>query len=43
MKNRIKEWWAEVLLDWALQTAPKDTTNGKKIRELVAAYQDLKN
>lgn len=36
----IKSWWLEVLLDWAFQTAPKDTHNGKVIREMIAAYED---
>lgn len=40
MIQRIKAWWAEVLLDWAFQTAPKDTHNGKVIREMIAAYED---
>lgn len=43
MKNKLKQWWAEVLFDWALQVAPKHTKNGFRIRELVTAYHDLKN
>ncbi len=40
MIQRIKAWWAEVLLDWAFQSAPKETHNGKVIREMIAAYED---
>lgn len=38
----IRHWWADVLLDWAFQTAPKETDRGKKVRELIAGYDSLK-
>lgn len=42
IRLRIREWWKDVLLDWAFQTAPKNTPNGRKVRDMIAAYQDLK-
>jgi len=40
--TRIRHWWADVLLDWALQVSPKSTKEGRRIRELVAAHDSLK-
>jgi hypothetical protein len=43
LNKLLREWWTEVLLDWAFQTAPKDTVNGKKARDMIAAYESLKD
>ncbi len=40
--NKMREYWSEKLLDWALQAAPKTTINGRKIRQMVAGYESLK-
>jgi len=40
MITRLKAWWVEVLLDWALQAASRTTKNGRAVREMIAAYHD---
>ena len=41
--TKLKSWWSELLLDWAFQSAPKETHNGKVIRYLIASYEDLRH
>lgn len=42
LHTKFRHWWTDILLDWALQTAPKDTDRGRKVRDMVAAYDSLK-
>ena len=42
LNTNIRHWWMEILMDWAFQTAPKDTDRGKKVRDIIAAYDSLK-
>lgn len=40
--TKVRHWWMELYLDWAFQLAPKNTSHGKRVRDLVAAYDSLK-
>lgn len=39
--TKLRTWWMELLLDWAFQTAPKETKQGKMVRDMIAGYDSL--